>query len=244
MTLTPGLQADLRQFGRINTKTADNAVMTSPLIAEWKGTQTPVMTLFGRRGQIIGFDLFDNTGGNFNFAVAALSGSGKSVFVNEMTYRYLGAGAKVWIIDVGRSYKNLCELLDGEFIEFSDERQNTICLNPFSMIIDISADMEMILPLIAQMASPREPLDNYGYTALGSAIKRVWDAKGRAATITDIYELLQTGRLSWRASTSATSVAWPRPWSPIPVMAFMRATSRAMPISSSTRILSSWSLRS
>jgi conjugal transfer ATP-binding protein TraC len=68
------------------------------------------------------------------------------VFVNEMTYRYLGAGAKVWIIDVGRSYKNLCELLDGEFIEFSDERQNTICLNPFSMIIDISADMEMILP--------------------------------------------------------------------------------------------------
>ncbi len=196
MTLTPGLQADLRQFGRINTKTADNAVMTSPLIAEWKGTQTPVMTLFGRRGQIIGFDLFDNTGGNFNFAVAALSGSGKSVFVNEMTYRYLGAGAKVWIIDVGRSYKNLCELLDGEFIEFSDERQNTICLNPFSMIIDISTDMEMILPLIAQMASPREPLDNYGYTALGSAIKRVWDAKGREATITDIYELLKTGRLS------------------------------------------------
>lgn len=196
MALTPALQNDLRQFGRINTKTADNAVMTSPLIAEWKGTQTPVMTLFGRRGQIIGFDLFDNTGGNFNFAVAALSGSGKSVFVNEMTYRYLGAGAKVWIIDVGRSYKNLCELLDGEFIEFSDERQNTICLNPFSMIIDINADMEMVLPLLAQMASPREPLDNYGYTALGSAIKRVWDAKGRSATITDIYELLQTGRLS------------------------------------------------
>lgn len=196
MTLTPALQNDLRQFGRINTKTADNAVMTSPLIAEWKGTQTPVMTLFGRRGQIIGFDLFDNTGGNFNFAVAALSGSGKSVFVNEMTYRYLGAGAKVWIIDVGRSYKNLCELLDGEFIEFSDERQNTICLNPFSMIIDINADMEMVLPLLAQMASPREPLDNYGYTAVGSAIKRVWDAKGRSATITDIYELLQTGRLS------------------------------------------------
>jgi conjugal transfer ATP-binding protein TraC len=196
MTLTPALQNDLRQFGRINTKTADNAVMTSPLIAEWKGTKTPVMTLFGRRGQIIGFDLFDNTGGNFNFAVAALSGSGKSVFVNEMTYRYLGAGAKVWIIDVGRSYKNLCELLDGEFIEFSDERQNTICLNPFSMIIDINADMEMVLPLLAQMASPREPLDNYGYTALGSAIKRVWDAKGRSATITDIYELLQTGRLS------------------------------------------------
>lgn len=195
-TLTPGLQADLKMFGRTGTKTADNAVMTSPLIAEWKGTETPVLTLFGRRGQIMTFDLFDNKGGNYNFAVAALSGSGKSVFVNEMAFRYLGTGTKVWIIDVGRSYRNLCELLDGEFIEFSDERSNTICLNPFSMVVDINNDMEMLLPLVAQMASPREPLDNYSYAALAAAIKRVWDAKGAAATISDVYDLLKTGRLS------------------------------------------------
>lgn len=195
-TLTPGLQADLKMFGRTGTKTADNAVMTSPLIAEWKGTETPVLTLFGRRGQIMTFDLFDNKGGNYNFAVAALSGSGKSVFVNEMAFRYLGTGTKVWIIDVGRSYRNLCELLDGEFIEFSDERSNTICLNPFSMVVDINNDMEMLLPLVAQMASPRESLDNYSYAALAAAIKRVWDAKGVAATISDVYDLLKTGRLS------------------------------------------------
>jgi conjugal transfer ATP-binding protein TraC len=195
-TLTPGLQKDLRLFGRAGTKTADNAVMTSPLIAEWKGTETPMITLFGRRGQIMTFDLFDNKGGNYNFAVAALSGSGKSVFVNELAFRYMGAGAKVWIVDVGRSYRNLCELLDGEFIEFSDERKNTICLNPFSMIVDINNDMEMLLPLLAQMASPREPLDNYSYSALAAATKRVWDIKGKRATITDVYDLLKTGRLS------------------------------------------------
>lgn len=110
MALTPGMQADLETFGRIGTKTADNAVMTSPFMGEWKGTKTPVMTLFGRRGQIMGFDLFDNQGGNYNFATAALSGSGKSVFVNEMTWRYLGSGSKVWIIDVGRSYRNLSQV--------------------------------------------------------------------------------------------------------------------------------------
>lgn len=195
-TLTPGLQKDLRLFGRAGTKTADNAVMTSPLIAEWKGTETPMITLFGRRGQIMTFDLFDNKGGNYNFAVAALSGSGKSVFVNELAFRYMGAGAKVWIVDVGRSYRNLCDLIDGEFIEFSDERKNTICLNPFSMIVDINNDMEMLLPLLAQMASPREPLDNYSYSALAAATKRVWDTKGKRATITDVYDLLKTGRLS------------------------------------------------
>lgn len=195
-TLTPGLQKDLRLFGRAGTKMADNAVMTSPLIAEWKGTETPMITLFGRRGQIMTFDLFDNKGGNYNFAVAALSGSGKSVFVNELAFRYMGAGAKVWIVDVGRSYRNLCDLIDGEFIEFSDERKNTICLNPFSMIVDINNDMEMLLPLLAQMASPREPLDNYSYSALAAATKRVWDTKGKRATITDVYDLLKTGRLS------------------------------------------------
>ena len=52
----------------------------------WAGgiPATPVMTLFGRRGQIMSFDLFDNTGGNYNFAVAALSGSGKSVALHAV----------------------------------------------------------------------------------------------------------------------------------------------------------------
>lgn len=188
-TLTTGLQSDLRQFGRIGTKTSDNAITTAPLLAEWKGTGTPILTMFGRRGQIMSFDLFDSTG-NYNFSVTAASGSGKSVFVNEMAFRYLADGAKVWIIDVGRAYKNLCALIGGEFIEFTDEQSNQICLNPFSIIIDINNDMEMLRPIIARMASPQEKLNNYGHSLLESAIKHVWDLKGKQATITDIYDYL------------------------------------------------------
>lgn len=189
-TLTSGLQEDLKQFGRIATKMTDNAVMTSPLIAEWKGSGTPVLTLFGRRGQVMAVDLFDNRAGNFNFSVTALSGSGKSVFVNELSFRYLAEGAKVWIIDVGRSYKNLCGLLDGEFIEFTDERTNRLCINPFSMVRSIEEDMEMLLPILTRMASPQEKLDNYRYSLLGSAIKHVWNEKKNKATVTDVYEFL------------------------------------------------------
>ena len=196
MTLGTPLQEDMKAFGRSYTKTLDNAVMTSPLMGEWKGTKNKLINLFGRRGQPMGFDLFDNTGGNYNFAVAALSGSGKSVYVNEMAYRYRAANAKVWIIDVGRSYKNLCELMDGEFIEFTDAQKSTICLNPFSMVVDINEDMEMLLPLLAQMASPREPLNNFCYSALSSAIKQVWEVKNKDATVTDIYDLLATGKLN------------------------------------------------
>jgi conjugal transfer ATP-binding protein TraC len=187
-TLTAGMQKDLEIFGIPGTKTTDNAVMLSPLVAEWKGTRTPMLTLFGRRGQVMTFDLFDNDGGNYNFAVAALSGSGKSVFVNEMAFRYLGAGAKIWIIDVGRSYRNLCDLMDGEFIEFSSEGTNQLCLNPFTTVKDISEEMEMLLPLITQMASPRETLDSYTYTELQKCIKNAWDEKGNKATITTVYE--------------------------------------------------------
>ena len=77
---------------------------------------------------------------------------------------------------------------------------NTICLNPFSMVVDINDDMEMLLPLVAQMASPREPLDNYSYSALAVGHQAGLGSKGKAATITDIYELLRTGRLSTKAS--------------------------------------------
>src|SRR5690606_2925741 len=77
-------------------------------------------------------------------------------------------------------------------IEFTDERRNRLCLNPFSMVMDINHDMELLLPLVAQMASPQEKLDNYSYSILVSAIKRVWDWRGKAATITDIYDYLKS----------------------------------------------------
>ena len=61
---------------------------------------------------------------------------------------------------------------------------------------DINNDMEMLLPLLAEMASPREPLNNYCYSALASAIKQVWEVTGKRSTITNIYDLLRTGKLN------------------------------------------------
>ena len=58
---------------------------------------------------------------------------------------------------------------------------------------DIDEDMELLQPLLAQMVSPREALDGFRYSTLGAAIKKVWKAKGRAMTITDIHALLATG---------------------------------------------------
>ena len=53
----------------------------------------------------------------------------------------------------------------------------------------------MLQPVLAQMVSPREPLDNFLYSSLGTAIKKVWNAKGRDMTVTDVFELLAAGRI-------------------------------------------------
>ena len=201
MTLSPPFHGDLSRMKRVSTKTSANAVHLAPLIAEWPGTGTPVLMLAGRRGQLMPLDVYDNPAGNYNVAIAGTSGSGKSLLLNEIAMSYLGTGARVWIIDVGRSYEKACRNVGGSFIEFTESAG--ISLNPFSFVEDIDEDMELLQPLLAQMVSPREALDGFRYSTLGAAIKKVWKAKGRAMTITDIHALLATGRLDDDANTDA-----------------------------------------
>lgn len=193
MTLSAPFHADLQRMKRVTTKTSANAVHLAPLIAEWQGTGTPVLLLGGRRGQLMQIDVYDNPAGNFNVAIAGTSGSGKSLLLNEIAAAYLGTGARVWIIDVGRSYEKACRNFGGSFIEFTEDA--ALSLNPFPLVEDIDEDMELLQPLLAQMVSPREPLDGFQYSTLGAAIKKVWKARGRSMNVTDIHDLLATGRL-------------------------------------------------
>jgi conjugal transfer ATP-binding protein TraC len=193
MTLSPPFHADLVRMKRVSTKTSANAVHLAPLVAEWSGTGTPVLLLGGRRGQVMPLDVYDNPAGNYNVAIAGTSGSGKSLLLNEIAVSYLGTGARVWIIDVGRSYEKACRNFGGSFIEFTEDAG--LSLNPFSFVEDIDEDMELLQPLLAQMVSPREALDGFQYSTLGAAIKKVWKARGRQMTVSDIHALLATGRL-------------------------------------------------
>ena len=202
MTMSASFHADLTRMKRVTTKTSANAVHLAPLLAEWQGTGTPVMLFGGRRGQVMQIDIFDNPAGNYNVAIAGTSGSGKSLLLNEIAAAYLGTGARVWIIDVGRSYEKACRNFGGSFIEFTERA--ALSLNPFTFVDDIDEDMELLQPLLAQMVSPREPLDGFRYSTLGAAIKKTWKAKGRGMTVSDIHDLLATGRLDDAMDTSST----------------------------------------
>jgi conjugal transfer ATP-binding protein TraC len=186
----PLMQRDLQIAMRSSTKTVYNAANMMPVIGEHVGVGAPVLTLFGRRGQAMGVDIFANPSGNFNGCVVGTSGSGKSFFLNELTQRTLAAGGRVWIIDVGRSYEKLAKLIPGaQYIEFTHSAN--ICLNPFSMIKDLDEDMQMLKPLIAQMISPSRPMEDYELAQLEINIRQLWEEYGDKTSITLLAERLK-----------------------------------------------------
>jgi len=184
MSLSKDTWSDIKRMERFSTKTTGNAMHMAPLLADWKGTGTPTIALYSRRGQTMMFDLFDNKEGNYNVAIAAASGSGKSFLLNEITCSYLGIGGRVWIIDVGRSYEKLCHLLGGEFIEFTPEAN--ICINPFSHVIDINEEMSLLKPLLAKMAAASRQTNDLENSMLEEAIRECFSQHGNDMTITHI----------------------------------------------------------
>ena len=130
MTLTEKFHRDLVKMRRVTRKTMANAIHMAPLIAEWRGTRTPALVFGGRRGQLMTLDIFDNDLGNYNFAIIGAPGSGKSVLMNEMAWSYRAIGAKVWMLDLGRSFEKLCRKAKGTYIEFRPDVN--ICLDPFT----------------------------------------------------------------------------------------------------------------
>lgn len=184
----------LQIFGHFSTRLSWTCTNIAPWIGEWKGTQTPMMLFNGRRGQITYFDPFDNDKGNYNVSCSATSGSGKSFFTQEWIFSCLGYGGRAFIIDAGHSYKNLCKLLKGTYLEFGRDDLR-IGLNPFSSISDddpkyFKEQLPLLKMLIAQMASPERPLSAKQRAVLEKAIMRTWEKYGSKATISSVVETL------------------------------------------------------
>lgn len=194
MGLSQETKKALQVFGHFSTRLSWNCTNIAPWIGEWKGTQTPMMLFSGRRGQVTYFDPFDNDKGNYNMSCSATSGSGKSFFTQEWVFSCLGYGGRAFIIDAGHSYKNLCKLLKGTYLEFGGDGVQ-VCLNPFSSISDddpkyFKEQLPLLKMLISQMASPDKELSAKQKAVLEKAIMRTWEWRGSKATISSVVEIL------------------------------------------------------
>ena len=171
---------------RFYTMTTQQAAQMTPIIGEWKGSGTKgALALSGRRGQIMLFDLFDSQT-NYNAVVAAESGAGKSFFANDVIVSYLQQGAKVRVIDQGRSYEKLNDSIDGEYIEFDETR--VVSLNPFTHVKDIDEEMDLLAVIIAKMASPSRGFSDWEMSQTVMILKDLWNDYGAKTTVTDVAE--------------------------------------------------------
>lgn len=179
----------IKQLYRFRTMAVKHAVQFFPIIGEWQGTGVGGASIYlTRRGKPMLIDFYDSPT-NYNGIIFAESGAGKSYLSQQIIQDYLSIGAKVWVMDVGRSYLKQNLIYGGEFIEFSE--QSHACLNPFTNVDDIDDEMDVLKAILAKMAAPTDHLDDFRMAALGEAIKATWGAIGRKMTVTEVAAYLK-----------------------------------------------------
>lgn len=186
----PGIDAPNRGLQRAEMMTTLNASTLAFCAADWPGTppEKGGPMLLSRRGQVSTIDFFTSET-NYNFVVAASSGSGKSFFANEIAVDFLSRNGIARIIDVGRSYQNLCELLGGQIIEY--DMNNPRSINPF-WGIEQRDELDEMLPMfkaiLTLMAYPRHEPPAWEYQAMERMVASVWEKHGRDMGLEHIYE--------------------------------------------------------
>lgn len=177
----------LKNTNRMFTMTIKHASSFAPIFSDYQNIRSGYSQLYyTRRGNLYGFDPMK--GQNHNGLVFGSSGGGKSATMNNFIEQEYESGAMIRIIDEGRSYKKLCAVLGGSFIEFTTKSQ--ICLNPFTLVTDIHSELEQLSRIIKQMASPNTPLDDYLMSMIKKAIISSFSMGAQKTTITDVADFL------------------------------------------------------
>lgn len=102
-----------------------------PLFGAGAGSDLPITLLHTRQDNLYSFDPYSPTLTNFNGLATGSSGSGKSMANNLLMLQQIARGSRVFIIDIGGSYKKLCEVLDGQYFEVN--LSDDYAINPLAL---------------------------------------------------------------------------------------------------------------
>ena len=109
-----------------------------PIYGAWTGTTEPSVLLRSSSGALLKFDPFDADFTNSNMLISGGSGSGKSFLTNIILMQMLKENPKIFFVDIGGSYKKLCENLEGQYLPLGVSEG--ISINPF----DLAAGEEVV----------------------------------------------------------------------------------------------------
>jgi conjugation system TraG family ATPase len=128
---------------------------------------------------------------NRNKFVLGPTGSGKSVFCNHLVRSYVEQGAHAVLVDVGHSYKGLCELLEGKYFTYSTTEP--ISFNPFYFEGDLDTEKKESIKslLLALWKKEDEPFTRSEYVALSSALSLYFETNISFPCFNSFYEFLE-----------------------------------------------------
>lgn len=136
---------------------------------------------------------------NRNKFILGPSGSGKSFFTNHMVRSYYEQGTHIVLVDVGHSYKGLCQLVKGYY--FTYEEKNPIRFNPFHIgegdVLDTEKKESIKTLLLALWKKDNETFNRSEYVALSNALQLYYTPapegeKEVFKCFDTFYEFLQT----------------------------------------------------
>ncbi|MDY0300512.1 MAG: TraC family protein [Trichlorobacter sp.] len=174
---------------------AESIINILPIQADFAGSNEHVFLLQGRKGQIVPMSIFSKRADNYNGLIAASSGKGKSFYMNFISYNHLSTGVKLRVVDLGGSYKKLCNIFDGRYIDFDKKLGIEICLNPFTNVRDIEEDSAAISAIILQMvyaASDTPQPTKEENTLAQDAVLWTIQNYGSEGSVNNVFEYLTT----------------------------------------------------
>ncbi len=127
---------------------------------------------------------------NRNKFILGPSGSGKSFYTNHMVRSYYEQGTHVVLVDVGGSYKGLCDLVKGYY--FTYEENNPIKFNPFYIgegdNLDTEKKESIKTLLLALWKKDDEEFKRSEYVALSNAIKLYFEKLDKDANLFPCFD--------------------------------------------------------
>ncbi len=114
---------------------------------------------------------------NRNKFILGPSGSGKSFFTNHMVRSYYEQGTHIVLVDVGHSYKGLCDMVGGYY--FTYDEKSPIRFNPFYISEGDNLDTEkkesIKTLLLALWKKDNETFNRSEYVALSNALQLYYE---------------------------------------------------------------------
>ncbi|MEO9020981.1 MAG: TraG family conjugative transposon ATPase [Ginsengibacter sp.] len=179
----PGNEADFPMNDSFDTF-AEQACCFLNLETNYRSSLSPVGIRLGDRlsGKPVHVDISDEPMKkgivtNRNKFILGPSGSGKSFFTNHMVRSYYEQGTHIVLVDVGHSYKGLCQMVKGYY--FTYDEKNPIRFNPFFIgegdVLDTEKKESIKTLLLALWKKDNETFNRSEYVALSNALQLYYE---------------------------------------------------------------------